>query len=220
LRTPLNGILAYGEILTSDSSTLQPAEIAEMGQIIHESGKRLERLIENFLIYSQIEMIGTDPQRAGALRKKQTQFPRKIVESSARHQAETAKRNADLRMDLSDRPAAISEEYLTKIVDELVHNAFKFSKPGKGIQISLHPTENSLVLTITDQGPGLESEHLAKVGAYMQFDRKKREQQGSGLGLTISKRLTELHGGSLTIQSESGKGTTVVVRLPLAPVAS
>jgi signal transduction histidine kinase len=54
----------------------------------------------------------------------------------------------------------------------------------------------------------------------MQFDRKKREQQGSGLGLTISKRLTELHGGSLTIQSESGKGTTVVVRLPLAPVAS
>ena len=50
LRTPLNGILAYGEILSTESETLQPAEIAEMGQIIHESGKRLERLIENFLI--------------------------------------------------------------------------------------------------------------------------------------------------------------------------
>ncbi len=62
LRTPLNGILAYGEILTSDAATLQPAEIAEMGQIISESGKRLERLIENFLIYSQIELMGGDPQ--------------------------------------------------------------------------------------------------------------------------------------------------------------
>src|SRR5215472_13496339 len=76
LRTPLNGILAYGEILSSDAETLQPTEIVEMGQIIHESGKRLERLIENFLIYSQIELIGKDPQRAGALRKKQTQLPR------------------------------------------------------------------------------------------------------------------------------------------------
>src|SRR5215471_1087066 len=73
LRTPLNGILAYGEILSTDAETLSTQEVAEMGQVIHESGKRLERLIENFLIYSQIELIGKDPQRAGALRKKKTQ---------------------------------------------------------------------------------------------------------------------------------------------------
>ena len=72
LRTPLNGILAYGEILSTDAATLPPEEIAEMGQIIHESGKRLERLIENFLIYTQIELLGSDPQRLNALRKKQT----------------------------------------------------------------------------------------------------------------------------------------------------
>src|SRR5215471_11096810 len=51
LRTPLNGILAYGEILSTDAETLSTQEVAEMGQVIHESGKRLERLIENFLIY-------------------------------------------------------------------------------------------------------------------------------------------------------------------------
>src|SRR5215468_7173383 len=72
LRTPLNGILAYGEILSTDAETLSTQEVAEMGQVIHESGKRLERLIENFLIYAQLELLGTDPQKVSALRKKQT----------------------------------------------------------------------------------------------------------------------------------------------------
>jgi two-component system, sensor histidine kinase and response regulator len=216
LRTPLNGILAYGEILSTDSASLQPAEIAEMGQIIHESGKRLERLIENFLIYSQIELIGKDPQRAGALRKKQTPFPRKIVEARTSHQAQEAGRIADLSLDLTDKPAAISEEYLTKIVDELVHNAFKFSKAGTGIQVSLSPSDKMLTLSVSDHGRGLGTEHVTRVGAYMQFERKLQEQQGLGLGLTIAKRLTELHGGNLAIQSEKGVGTTVIVNLPLS----
>ncbi len=216
LRTPLNGILAYGEILATDAATLPPGEIAEMGQIIHESGKRLERLIENFLIYSQIELLGADPQRVSALRKKQTAFPRKIIEARGLHQAEAVGRKTDLAMDLADKPVAISEEYLTKIVDELAHNAFKFSQPGTPVQIALFPSATELTLSISDHGRGLHTEHIRKVGAYMQFDRKQQEQQGLGLGLIISKRLTELHGGSLTIQSDPGSGTTVIVKLPLA----
>src|SRR5882757_1056159 len=57
LRTPLNGILAYGEILAADAATLPTHEVAEMGQVIRDSGKRLERLIENFLIYAQLELL-------------------------------------------------------------------------------------------------------------------------------------------------------------------
>src|SRR6266705_1859205 len=59
LRTPLNGILAYGEILTADAATLQPAEIADMRQMIYQNGRRLERLIENFLIFAQIKLLST-----------------------------------------------------------------------------------------------------------------------------------------------------------------
>jgi signal transduction histidine kinase len=216
LRTPLNGILAYGEILSTESETLQPAEIAEMGQIIHESGRRLERLIENFLIYSQIELIVKDPQRAAALRKKQTKLPRKVVEGRAAHQAQEAGRQADLKLELADRPVAISEEYLTKIVDELVHNAFKFSKPGTTVEVSMHASDSALVLTVSDHGRGFGTDQIQKIGAYMQFDRKTHEQQGLGLGLTIAKRLTELHGGSLAIETAPGGGASVMVRIPLA----
>src|ERR1044071_6096484 len=72
LRTPLNGILAYGEILVAEAETIQPKEIAEMGQVIYDSGKRLERLIENFLIYAQLELLNSDPQHLHTLLRKQT----------------------------------------------------------------------------------------------------------------------------------------------------
>src|SRR5579863_842646 len=86
LRTPLNGILAYGEILASDAANLAPTEVAEMGQVIHDSGKRLERLVENFLIYAQLELLGADPQKISALRSMRTASPAKLIEERARAQ--------------------------------------------------------------------------------------------------------------------------------------
>jgi len=216
LRTPLNGILAYGEILAADAGTLPPTEIAEMGQVIYDSGKRLERLVENVLIYAQIELLGADAQKAGALRQKQTLCPAKVVEERARLQARTASRVEDLVLDLADAPVPISEEYLARIVDELVQNAFKFSDPGQRVSVTLSAWPQGVLLSVTDLGRGFSTDHITKVGAYMQFDRKIQEQQGPGLGLVIAKRLTELHGGTLSIQSERGTRTTVAVKFPKA----
>jgi DNA-binding response OmpR family regulator len=176
LRTPLNGILAYGEILSSEAATLPPEEIAEMGQVIHESGKRLERLIENFLIYAQIELLGADPQKVGALRKKTTKASAELIERHARSQALQSNREPDLRLELQEMPLPISEDYLAKIVDEVVQNAFKFSEHGTPVSVKL----------------------------------------GLGLGLSIAKRLTELHGGTLGIESQRDSSTVVTVRLPRA----
>jgi two-component system, sensor histidine kinase and response regulator len=214
LRTPLNGILAYGEILAAEAATLPAQEVAEMGQIIHDSGKRLERLIENFLIYAQIELLGEDAEKSAALRDKQTQSPAKLIADHARAQAEAANRPDDLRLELADQPLPISEGYLAKVVDEVVQNAFKFSDPGKRVSVTLSDAPNRVVLSVTDQGRGFSTEHITKVGAYMQFERAIQEQQGLGLGLVIAKRLTELHGGTLSIQSERGAATTVEVSLP------
>jgi signal transduction histidine kinase len=216
LRTPLNGILAYGEILAAEAATLPAKDVAEMGQVIYNSGKRLERLVENVLIYAQIELLGADAQKVNALRQKQAPCPAKVIAEHARLQARTANRADDLVLDLADQSVPISEEYLAKIVDELAQNAFKFSDPGKRVSVTLSALSNGVMLSVTDQGRGFSTEHITKVGAYMQFDRKVQEQQGPGLGLVIAKRLTELHGGTLSIQSERGTRTTVAVRLPKA----
>jgi signal transduction histidine kinase len=216
LRTPLNGILAYGEILTADAGTLRPDEIAEMGHVICQSGKRLERLVENFLIHAQMELLSADPQKVAGLRRQRTPSPARLIEERARVQADQANRAADLVLQLEDAPIPMAEEYVSKVVDELTQNAFKFSKPGTAVHVALSGTPEAVILSVDDRGRGFSTEHITKVGAYMQFDRKLHEQQGVGLGLNIARRLTELHGGTLTIQSEKGVGTTVTARLPKA----
>src|SRR6516164_9743569 len=187
LRTPLNGILAYGEILSTDTATLKAAEVAEMGNVIHQSGRRLERLIENFLIYAQLELVASDPKNVNALRIGQTEHPVPLIEKHARAQATQANRPQDLILELSDVPVPMAEEYLAKIVDELVQNAFKFSKAGTPVRVNLGENFNVAVLTVSDQGSGFSTEQITRIGAYMQFDRRMHEQQGLGLGLTIAK---------------------------------
>jgi signal transduction histidine kinase len=218
LRTPLNGILAYGELLQNDAASMSAAEISEMGQVIAESGKRLHRLIENFLIYAQIEILQGDSQKVAALRTGRTAHPEQIVKAQVCQQAEMSGRLSDLTLeDVSDSAVAMAENYLIKIVDELIQNAFKFSGPGTPVTVSFKPQGRFMVLTVADKGRGFDTEHVQKIGAYMQFERKFHEQQGLGLGLTISKRLAEVHGGSLLIESRKGEGALVTVKIPLAP---
>lgn len=215
LRTPLNGILAYGEMLATDPGSLTPEEIADMGQTISQSGRALQRLIETFLAYSQLEMIGTDPQKIASLRGKPTIEAAQLIEREAQRIAEEAKRPADLQLRLSPVTVPISDEYFTKLVGELTHNAFKFSTAGTPVTVTLSAAPEATVISISDRGRGLTPDQITKIGAFMQFDRKTHEQQGLGLGLTIARRLAEIHGGALTVQSEFGAGTTATVKFPI-----
>jgi signal transduction histidine kinase len=214
LRTPLNGILAYGEMLATDTATLKAAEVAEMGHVIHQSGRRLERLIENFLIYAQLELVASDPKNINALRIGQTEHPVPLIEKQATVLAAHANRSSDLTLELSDVAVPVAEEYLVKIVDELVQNAFKFSEPGSPVRVKLDEAYNVAVFSVSDQGCGFSTEQITRIGAYMQFDRRMHEQQGLGLGLSIAKRLIGLHGGTLSIESTKGAGATITAKLP------
>ena len=216
MRTPLNGILAYGEMLAFDAVTLKPEEVMEMGQAIHQSGKQLERLIENFLIYAQLELVASDLKNINAFRIGQTEHPVSLVKEHATAQAAQANRSQDLSFELSDIPVPISGEYLTKIVDELVQNAFKFSEAGTPVRVKLSETSGAIALSVSDQGHGFSNGQIAHIGAYMQFDRKIHEQQGQGLGLTIVKRFVELQGGTLFIESTKDAGSIVTAKLPKA----
>jgi signal transduction histidine kinase len=217
LFTPLNGIFGLAEILTTCADTLSPEEVADTGKTILQSAERLHRLTQNFLLYGQLEMLATDPAGQQALRSKSTPHLGPVLEARARLSARQAGREADLVLELADAAAALAQDMAEKIAGELLDNAFKFSAPGQPVQVSLAVEGPACVLRVRDCGCGLSAAHIAAIGAYAQFDRQSREQQGSGLGLAIARRVAELHGGSLAIESEPGAGATVIVKLPLPP---
>jgi len=217
MRTPLNGIISNAELLaTAVDMPLPPEEIAEMGREISESGQRLERLIENFLVYAQLQIVAADPATVSALRDASTAQPGEIVRTIAITQADRAGRLADLVVNAGGEPPAIAEEYFKRIVNELVQNAFKFSSLGLTVRVDCRPAGDKLEFSVHDSGRGFSPEQIRRIGAYVQFERKMQDVEGLGLGLAIAKKLAELHGGSLTIESGQGTGATVTVQLPLA----
>lgn len=213
LRTPLNGIMGLSNLLLEDLDSLELSEIREMVEQIHTSSERLYRLIQNFLLYAQLELVATNPERIQALRNCQVSTVQELIANQATQQARAANREADLQLKLQDSSVLIAANRLKKLVEELVDNAFKFSAPGTPVTVTTVVNRNNFILTVSDKGRGMTAEQIAEIGGYMQFERKLYEQQGTGLGLTLSKRIAELHGGKLTIESIPNQHTTVRVSL-------
>lgn len=212
--TPLNGIFGLAQVLAHDAESLSTEEVAEFGTNILHSAERLHRTVQNFLLYGQLEMQSGDPEYLSALRQKSTTDLPSIVESRVRHFAGLAGREADLELQLGPGVVAMGQDMLTKLVDELIDNALKFSAVGGAVRVEGHQGKGEYLLSVTDHGVGMSPDQLADIGAYSQFDRKTREQQGSGLGLAIVRRIAENHAGQFEIKSELKQGTTVLLRLP------
>jgi len=215
MRTPLNGILGFSELLIKDLDNLAPHEICEMAEGIHNSAERLLRLIQNLLLYAELEIIATDQERIKELQSHQTLFPTTALTNLITEKSTKAGRTADLQVNLQTpcRPQ-ISETKLYKIIEELIDNALKFSSSGTIIQVNSTSINNKFTISFIDHGRGMTADQIAELGAYQQFERKVYEQQGSGLGLIIAKRLAELHGGELQIHSKPKEKTLVQVELP------
>ncbi|MBD3883496.1 response regulator [Phormidium tenue FACHB-886] len=218
LHTPLNSILLFAEILMSEYDSIDRQEILQISEGIHTSANRLHRLIQNFLLYAQLEIATNDPVKRESLCSGQTALPHLVITEVATRLARQAGREADLVLQLKDATIRMSDLRLQKVVEELIGNAFKFSNAGHQVYVSSTVGLGGFVLRIVDQGRGMLPEQIASLGAYMQFDRHFYEQQGTGLGLIIAKRIVELHGGSLTIESVLGKQTCIRVIVPLQPL--
>jgi signal transduction histidine kinase len=215
LRTPLNSILGFSDLLILDAETITPPRIVEMATSINVSAWRLIRLVENFLLYAQTELIPHDPEQVAALKQTFTLYPKSIIDRAVYAKTPTA-RAGDLVPRVEEVEAVgIAEDHLRRMIEELIDNAFKFSESGQSVTVIGQTQGSYYHLLIRDQGRGMSLEQRASVGAYMQFDRLIYEQQGSGLGLIIAKRLADLYGGDLRIESDLGAGTSVRVLLPL-----
>jgi len=214
LRTPLNAVIGLSEtIMQQVFGPIGHDKYAEYAVDIHESGQHLLQLINDILDVSAIE--------AGKLELHEDNVKAvQVVEASIRlirPRAESKK--VSIRADISeDLPVLYADERrLKQILLNLLSNAVKFSPENNEIFIEVGLAENgSMVFVISDTGIGMDEKGLAKaMEPFGQIDSTQaRKFEGTGLGLPLSRSFTELHGGTLEIGSEKGKGTSVTVTFP------
>ncbi|MBI5928695.1 MAG: response regulator [Chloroflexi bacterium] len=214
LRTPLTGIIGYVDLLVNDFEDFDTKQVLRMLQNIQKSSYRLFRIVQNYLLYTQLEIMGLDPERRALINQykgQTTADPADIFSRVSHNKAIQYNRFNDLTVELPPGVAHILGDDLEKIAEELVDNAFKFSQQGSAISIIGQPEAQGYRIWITDHGWGMRPDQLSKIGGMVQFDRHIHEQQGAGLGLVIARRLTEVYGGQFSIESEYEKGTTVCI---------
>lgn len=207
---PLSEIMGFSRMLVDSYDSIKPQEILETAQNLHNSSQRLQRLIENFIMYAQIELLATNSEELQALRSCQTMNPSDIIFAIAIQKAKQHHREADLILQVANSTVRIAKRDLKKVVEELIDNAFKFSSPDTSVHVKGVADKDGFKLSITNYGRTMSAEQIASIGGYMQFDRKFYDQQGLGLGLILAKRITELHGGKLNIDSSAANSKTTV----------
>ncbi len=210
LRTPLTSISGFLEMLQEEEHALG-ADGRNYLEVIRRSTTRLHQLVEDLLLVAQIEArrveLDSKPLDLSALVSE-------CVERS-RPAAEEKHLSVDL---LTDHPPRILADArrMEQVVDNLVSNAVKFTGDGGSVTVSVGSEGGAARLVITDTGIGISADEQSQV--FSRFFRARTATHGAiagtGLGLAISRALVEQHGGTITLESEEGVGTSVTVTLP------
>jgi signal transduction histidine kinase len=213
LFTPLAGILGLTEILRTEFTRLPETEIAELLNDIHASGERLHRTLRNYLLLLELQAQST-PASPATLVNPET--VRMAVHGRLEATLERHARQADLRLEID--PGFIRAEiaHVATIIDELVDNACRFSAKGTLIEVRLLKDG---ILRVSDRGRGMSPEQVEHIGAFHQFDRKKHEQQGLGLGLALVKLLVTRHEARFAVESSSENGSVITVAFQTSAAA-
>jgi two-component system sensor histidine kinase/response regulator len=216
LQTPLSGIMGLADLMMLQSAELLPEDVHECAQGIYTSAERLQRLIQNYLLYSKLLVLRS--RKGVDITTIEVPLPcssDSIIINIAQKKAEQCDRAGDLEIRLVPAALSISDEHLIKIVMELLDNAFKYSPKGSKVVLQTEVSDRQWLLTLQDYGRGMTEAQIAAVGAYMQFERQFYEQQGIGLGLAIVQNLVELYGGNSDIYSDGKEGTRITITLNL-----
>ncbi len=210
--TPLTSILGFTEVLSEEISRISPAEAGKMITEIHFSAERLYRTLKNYLRILEVLNDKNSRVQSGA----PIRFPAVpgVVLQAAQSTAAQHGRQETLKLVCPEVDVPVPTTDLTTIVTELVDNACKYSASGTPVEVRLRSTPESIILVVSDHGRGMTPDEIAHIGAFQQFDRNKYEQQGLGLGLTLTQHLIEKHGGKLHLKSTPEVGTIVTATWP------
>lgn len=218
LRSPLNSIIGFSDLLSEQTRDISPETAQEFMKNINASGRHLQQIINDILDLSKIE--------AGKMELHIASYPVTYFEESVRRVLAAAIAGKSIRLEFAFAPdieeLVVDQTRFKQILINLVSNAVKFSHPGGIVRVTSLRVDNDLQFAVADEGVGMRPEEMA--GLFKPFRQaeggRAMNREGIGLGLAITRKLVELHGGAIWVDSEQGKGTAVSFRIPLIVDAS
>jgi signal transduction histidine kinase/DNA-binding response OmpR family regulator len=217
LRTPLNAIIGFSELLLDDRGEYAGPTQSSFLDRIHGSGKHLLGLINDILDLAKVEAgqmeLHLEPTEVGAL----VEQVLATIEPLARAKGvEASSHAAEAGVILAD-PGKLRQMLLN-----LVSNAIKFTPEGGRVTVAARRLAGTIEIAVTDTGIGIAKEDLARI--FLEFQQldagMDRQQQGTGLGLALTRRFAELHGGAIKVRSKPEGGSTFTLVLPLEASAA
>jgi signal transduction histidine kinase len=210
LRTPLTVILGYLPLLEKVDKMPEPAVVAQIARDMNLSGNYLLELITDLLDISKIE--------AGQMKLSREYTNARTLVQKALHKFSNQAETKGIRLinEIQDFTFKVDPKRFQQILINLVGNALKFTKQGE-IKVSAWKRQDVVSFRVSDTGIGIPTDELPYIfDTFRQVDKSStREVGGTGLGLAITKRLVELHGGSIKAKSKEGFGTSISFTIKL-----
>jgi len=212
LRTPLNAVIGFSEIIRLEMFGPVGERYRGYATAIFNSGSHLLELINEILDLSKLE--------AGQFELSEEEIDLAGTVEACLHLVEALAQKSKIRLSTAlDRDVRLirgDDRRMRQVLINLLSNAVKFTPEGGQVRVSSFLKNGGLAIEVSDTGIGIAAEDIPKVMAsFGQIESKiSRKHEGSGLGLPLAKHLVELHGGTLTIESQVNVGTTVTVMLP------
>ena len=211
LKTPLNSVIGFAELLVEEVPGPLNARQAAFAADILASGRRLDALVDGILEISRLD--------SAALRREPLEIGPAIEERMSAHRKAAEARRIGMRLEVAPDAGSVELDptALRRMLDVLLDNAIKFNREGGTVEVSARRAAGALEIAIADTGIGIARADLAKLFAPLtQVDAALgRRFGGVGLGLALARRLVEMQGGVVEVESEPGKGSRFTLRLPI-----
>jgi cell cycle sensor histidine kinase DivJ len=218
LRTPLNAILGFSEVMSHQIFGPIAARYVDYSKLIHESGSHLLGVINSILDMSKVE--------AGHFKLQLEHFDLSEVAVQALRFVRFAAERNGITVEEAVEPGARNiigdKRAVTQILINLLSNGVKFTPRGGTVRVAAMLVGGEVEISVADTGVGIDAGDLKRLGQpFEQVDSEyTRTKEGTGLGLALVRALAHLHGGTMTIDSMLGEGTTVRIRLPQAGIGN
>jgi signal transduction histidine kinase len=214
LRTPLNAIIGFSQLLRERMFGDVNAKQEEYLDDILSSGNHLLSLINDVLDLSKVEAGEIALEAAPFSLREALERGVVMVRERATKDGVKIALSADLDVDTVEG----DERRIRQVIFNLLSNAVKFTPTGGAVDVNAGQVDGEVRVSVADTGPGIASkDHERIFEEFQQTEAGIEQREGTGLGLALSKRLVELHGGRIWVESELGKGTTFVFTLPARP---